>query len=96
MAVTLLLDTLGSDDASGLSQVDACAVYTLACLGVTYGMQDRRYCFFQPVCFVVLHACHQAVYHACMCVLAATFLNSSTALHIHHQALYQNICVYRR
>ena len=42
MAVTLLLDTLGSDDASGLSQVDACAVYTLACLGVTYGMQDRR------------------------------------------------------
>lgn len=49
MAVTLLLDTLGSEDASGLSQVDACAVYTLACLGVTYGMQDRRYCFFQLV-----------------------------------------------
>lgn len=43
MAVTLLLDTLGSEDQSGLSQVDACAVYTLACLGVTYGMQDCRY-----------------------------------------------------
>lgn len=42
MAVTLLLDTLGSEDDSGLSQVDACAVYTLACLGVTYGMQDCR------------------------------------------------------
>ncbi|KAL3141037.1 hypothetical protein ABBQ32_005551 [Trebouxia sp. C0010 RCD-2024] len=47
MAVTLLLDTLGSDDASGLSQVDACAVYTLACLGVTYGMQDRRWAYEQ-------------------------------------------------
>ena len=45
MAVTLLLDTLGSEDANGLSQVDACAVYTLACLGVTYGMQDCRYVF---------------------------------------------------
>ena len=43
MAVTLLLDTLGSEDESALSQVDACAVYTLACLGVTYGMQDCRY-----------------------------------------------------
>lgn len=45
MAVTLLLDTLGSEDDSGLSQVDACAVYTLACLGVTFGMQDCRYLF---------------------------------------------------
>ena len=45
MAITLLLDTLGSEDASGLSQVDACAVYTLACLGVIYGMRDCRYTF---------------------------------------------------
>ena len=42
MAVTLLLDALAADDASGLSQVDACSVYTLACLGVTYGLQDCR------------------------------------------------------
>ena len=42
MAITLLLDALGCDDATGLSQVDACAVYTLACLGVTYGLQDCR------------------------------------------------------
>ncbi len=41
MALTLLLDTLGSEDVS-LSQVDACAVYTLACLGVSYGLQDCR------------------------------------------------------
>ena len=41
MALTLLLDTLGSEDAS-LCQVDACAVYTLASLGVTYGLQDCR------------------------------------------------------
>ncbi len=41
MALTLLLDTLSSEDVS-LSQVDACAVYTLACLGVSYGLQDCR------------------------------------------------------
>ena len=42
MALTLLLDALTSEDASSLSQVDACAVYTLACLGVVYGLQDCR------------------------------------------------------
>ena len=42
MALTLLLDTLASEDASSLAEVDACAVYTLACLGVTYGLQDCR------------------------------------------------------
>lgn len=46
MALTLLLDTLGSEDAS-LSQVDACAVYTLACLGVSYGLQDCRWAYEQ-------------------------------------------------
>lgn len=55
MAVTLLLDTLGSQDESALSQVDACAVYTLACLGVTYGMQDCRY--ISPCAYSLLSRC---------------------------------------
>ena len=42
MALTLLLDTLASEDSNSLSQVDACAVYTLACLGVSYGLTDCR------------------------------------------------------
>ena len=43
MAVTLLLDSLASEEGGSLSQVDACAVYTLACLGINYGLQDCRW-----------------------------------------------------
>ena len=42
MALTLLLDTLAAEEPNSLSQVDACAVYTLACLGVSYGLADCR------------------------------------------------------
>ena len=42
MALTLLLDTLSSDEMSGLPQVTACAVHILASLGISYGLQDCR------------------------------------------------------
>lgn len=42
MALTLLLDTLGSDDTSGLPQVSACAVHILASIGISYGNQNCR------------------------------------------------------
>lgn len=42
MALTLLLDTLSSEEMSGLPQVTACALHILASLGTSYGLQDCR------------------------------------------------------
>lgn len=42
MALTLLLDTLGSDETTGLPQVSACAVHILSSIGIAYGNQNCR------------------------------------------------------